>query len=148
MENKTRPRSSSLFLMELILAILFFSVASAVCVQIFVRSHVMSRQSEVLNHAVTVCTNTAETFAASEELLLGTTETYYDEAFTVCDKADAAYVQTVSIYPDEQKSDSHLICADITLTSISDTASDPEEQTIYTLHTTRHIARRTGYEKE
>ena len=37
-----QPRThsgSSLFLMELILAILFFSVASAVCVQLFARAH-------------------------------------------------------------------------------------------------------------
>ena len=66
MKVKNRPRSSSLFLMELILAILFFSVASAVCVQIFVKSHLISRQSEELSQAVTLCTNSAEAFAASD----------------------------------------------------------------------------------
>ena len=37
MKMTHRPRTSSLFLLELIFSILFFSVASAICIQIFVR---------------------------------------------------------------------------------------------------------------
>lgn len=66
MIRKNRPRSSSLFLMELILAILFFSIASAVCVQFFVKSHLLSRESRVLSQAVNECSNIAEVFDASE----------------------------------------------------------------------------------
>ena len=40
----TPAKRSSLFLLELIIAILFFSLTSAVCVQIFVRAHLISRQ--------------------------------------------------------------------------------------------------------
>jgi len=46
--------------MELILAILFFSIASAVCVQIFVKSHMLSNDSRALNHAVNECASIAE----------------------------------------------------------------------------------------
>lgn len=63
---KSRARSSSLFLMELILAILFFSVASGVCVQFFVRSHLLSRDSEALNHAVNECAGIAETVCTTD----------------------------------------------------------------------------------
>ena len=42
MKRKPTANPSSLFLLELIFAILFFSVASAVCVQIFVKSMVRS----------------------------------------------------------------------------------------------------------
>ena len=60
MKRKNRPRSSSLFLMELILAILFFSIASAVCVQFFVKSHLLSRSSDALNYAANECASVAE----------------------------------------------------------------------------------------
>ena len=48
----TPAKRSSLFLLELIIAILFFSLTSAVCVQIFVRAHLISRQTQELNTAL------------------------------------------------------------------------------------------------
>ena len=48
--------------MELILAILFFSLAAAVCVQMFVGGHILSDNSVELNHAVVWCETMAETF--------------------------------------------------------------------------------------
>ena len=48
----TSAKRSSLFLLELIIAILFFSLTSAVCVQIFVRAHLISRQTQELNTAL------------------------------------------------------------------------------------------------
>lgn len=53
---------TGLFLMELIIAILFFSLASAVCIQLFVQSHIVSRQSVELNYGVLWAQNTAELF--------------------------------------------------------------------------------------
>lgn len=53
---------TGLFLMELIIAILFFSLAGAVCVRLFVRSHIISEQSVELNHSVLWAQNTAEAF--------------------------------------------------------------------------------------
>lgn len=146
MKVKNRPRSSSLFLMELILAILFFSVASAVCVQIFVKSHLISRQSEELSQAVTLCTNSAEIFAASDDPVSGTTHTYYDEEFALCKQTKASYVQTIHIYTDKTQGDGDLICADISLDTITN-SDDHTQKAIYTLHTARHLARRTGYEE-
>lgn len=67
MIRRSRAQSSSLFLMELILAILFFSITSAVCVQFFVKSHLLSRESRVLSQAVNECSNIAEVFDASED---------------------------------------------------------------------------------
>ncbi len=58
MYNKSSK--SSLFLMELIMSILFFSLAAAVCVQLFVQSHTLSKSSVELNHAVVECESLAE----------------------------------------------------------------------------------------
>ena len=66
MKKRNRARSSSLFLLELIIAILFFSVASAVCVQFFVKSHTMSQQSQAMNFAVGECSSIAEIVQASD----------------------------------------------------------------------------------
>ncbi|MGN0413351.1 MAG: hypothetical protein ACI4FV_09970 [Lachnospiraceae bacterium] len=53
---------TSLFLMELIIAILFFSLACAVCIQLFFKAHQVSRKSEDLSSAVLWCENVAELF--------------------------------------------------------------------------------------
>ena len=46
--KRTPAKRSSLFLLELIIAILFFSLTSAVCVQFFARAHQISRQTQEL----------------------------------------------------------------------------------------------------
>ncbi|MDD3218560.1 MAG: hypothetical protein PHC41_05945 [Lachnospiraceae bacterium] len=51
---------SSLFLIELILCILIFSIASAICIQVFVKAHTRSRDSVNLNHAVEEAESIAE----------------------------------------------------------------------------------------
>ena len=61
MQTKNSSKSG-LFLMELILSILFFSIAAAVCVKLFVTSHQLSDQSVSLNHAVAMAESIAEAF--------------------------------------------------------------------------------------
>ena len=50
---KQKSSRSALFLMELIFSILFFALASAVCVQLFVKAHLLSVGTQELNHALT-----------------------------------------------------------------------------------------------
>ena len=61
MQTKNSSKSG-IFLMELILSILFFSIAAAVCVKLFVTSHQLSDQSVKLNHAVAMAESIAEAF--------------------------------------------------------------------------------------
>ncbi|MDE7222327.1 MAG: hypothetical protein K2O34_00930 [Acetatifactor sp.] len=53
---------SSLFLMELIIALLFFSLASTVCIRLFVNAHSLSNQTVDTNYAVNYAQNMAEAF--------------------------------------------------------------------------------------
>ncbi len=53
---------SSLFLMELIIALLFFSLASTVCIRLFVNAHYLSGQTVNQNYAVNYAQNMAEAF--------------------------------------------------------------------------------------
>lgn len=50
----------------MIIAILFFSLASAVCIQLFARSHLLSTQTVNQNHAVVQAQNLAESYLSLE----------------------------------------------------------------------------------
>ena len=62
---KTHHSSAALFLIEIIVALGFFSMACAVCVQLFVRSHFLSIQSSELTHSVIAVQSAAEAYKAS-----------------------------------------------------------------------------------
>lgn len=61
MKNRTSSRTG-LFLMELILAVLLFALASVLCIQMFVKSHTLSKSSVELNHGILWAQNVAESF--------------------------------------------------------------------------------------
>ena len=57
---------SGLFLMELIIAICFFAIASAICVQLFARAHTLSQRSKGIQMAVMNAQSVAEGFRGLE----------------------------------------------------------------------------------
>lgn len=146
-------RKTGLFLMELIIAILFFSLAAAICIQLFVKSHMISERSIALNHSILLAQNTAEIFYATngdpEKMasLLGCGESsgtaavadsdnastltlFYTDKFDCLDPAQAAsavFQQTISLYAD---SDPALITCHIVISEPSSGA------VIYSLDTT------------
>lgn len=146
-------RKTGLFLMELIIAILFFSLAAAICIQLFVKSHMISERSIALNHSILLAQNTAEIFYATngdpEKMasLLGcgkssdtaavadsdnasTLTLFYTDKFDRLDPdqaASAVFQQTISLYAD---SDPALITCHVVI-------SEPSSGTvIYSLDTT------------
>lgn len=58
---------SSLFLMELILSILFFSIAGAACIQLFVKAHVLGQGTREQNQAVIWSQNLSSLWLASDD---------------------------------------------------------------------------------
>lgn len=146
-------RKTGLFLMELIIAILFFSLAAAICIQLFVKSHMISERSIALNHSILLAQNTAEIFYATngnpEKMasLLGCGESsdtaavadsdnastltlFYTDKFDRLDPAQAAsavFQQTISLSPD---SDPALITCHVVISEPSSGA------VIYSLDTT------------
>lgn len=64
--QRLKGAKSGLFLMELIVVILFFALSSAVCVQLFVRAHLISIKSSDLTMAVTKAQTAAECFKSSD----------------------------------------------------------------------------------
>lgn len=159
MVRRNRARSSSLFLMELIIAILFFSVFSAVCVQFFVKSHLLSNDANALTHAVNECASTAEMIHTADDLTAAIQilkslypdgsypdmqtdpseadiVIYYDDTFQPCIKEKAAYLLSLHI-----ESEGQMIQTDMHV------ASANSESYLYELSTKHHIARRTDDEE-
>ena len=152
MKYQRHNNTSSLFLLELILAILFFSVASALCIQIFTKAHLMSQDARDLNFAVNEVSSMAEqisagtlhsdTAASSDDTAsdpstqmpddsLQDAAAYYDSSYASCKKADAVYVLTVHYEPEDT-----LLKAHISMDTIAD------NRNIYTLDVTKHRQRR------
>lgn len=152
MKYQRHNNTSSLFLLELILAVLFFSVASALCIQIFTKAHLMSQDARNLNFAVNEVSSMAEqisagtlhsdTAASSGDTAsdpstqmpddsLQDAAAYYDSSYASCEKADAVYVLTVHYEPEDT-----LLKAHISMDTVAD------NRNIYTLDVTKHRQRR------
>ena len=153
MIRKNRARSSSLFLMELILAILFFSITSAVCIQFFVKSHLLSQDSQILTHAVNECSAAAEMCSTSDssaaalgtlvklypdadkDLLKNSVTVYYTEDFKPCKAESGIYSLNVILSENDT-----MLNAAISFTD------EKDKKSVYNLNTSHHIAKRAGNE--
>lgn len=88
---KRRVHSKSgLFLIELMISILFFSITAAVFVQVFVKSDQIRKESESLFEAQVKVSNIAEIIKCDEKKLQ-TSEFYYDQDWNECQKEEAMY---------------------------------------------------------
>lgn len=128
MKYQRHNNTSSLFLLELILAVLFFSVASALCIQIFTKAHLMSQDARDLNFAVNEVSSMAEQMPDDS---LQNATAYYNSSYASCEKADAVYVLTVHYEPEDT-----LLKAHISMDTVAD------NRNIYTLDVTKHRQRR------
>ena len=65
---KTKLAGKNLLLLELIIVILFFSIAATACVMLFGQAHKDSNDSRDLTNAVIMAQNAAEIFKATGEI--------------------------------------------------------------------------------
>lgn len=168
MVHRSRARSSSLFLIELIIAIFFFSVASAVCVEFFVKSHLMSRDSGALAHAVNECSGAAEIICTADDLENGLyllrqqypegdypdlpAEDALVQAEAYADVADVRLYYDDIFAPCSREKAAYVMDIDIrreeqmleiTLEMRDKSGEDDGNASVYRLQTKHHIARRT-----
>ncbi len=61
-----KSSKSSLFLIELIISILFFSLASAACIQLFTKAHLLDKKTQETNQIVIWTQNLAELWYATD----------------------------------------------------------------------------------
>lgn len=107
MNHVVRSRSG-LLLTELVLAILFFALGSAVCIRIFIQAHLDSRAAADLNFATAQVSGAASVLRHSDGSVQAVTEYYpcakedgeelricYDSSREQCPAEEAVYVMTI-----------------------------------------------------
>lgn len=104
-----RNSRASLFLMELMISILFFSLSSAVCIQLFVKAHTINETTEDKSKATLIAQDICEYFhhsngdkskilsyywdyeESADSILL-----YFTESGSPCYNVGAEYVATLT----------------------------------------------------
>lgn len=108
--NNLKSRSkSSLFLMELIIVLMFFSLCAATCMQIFANAKVKTDYSRDLTNAAFTAESIAEVYKACDgdlETVVskcggkavsdGVISFYYDKDWSLTEQDEAVYVVTVT----------------------------------------------------
>lgn len=122
-----RPRHtrSSLFLIELIISILFFSVGSAVCIQAFAQARLMSRAAEDLSFASARVSGAAsvirytdgtlesvQKYLPSAAQIDGGYQICYDRDQQPCAEEEAAYILSIHTEQEGIRTDAHLVMSD------------------------------------
>ena len=121
MNDAGRSRSS-LFLMEMIVTILFFSLAAAICVRCFVSAHMMGKETYELNHAIAIATGYAEVMRGTNGDInsiqavcpdsVKVDDSYlmifYDSSFNPCDPETAVYAGDVTLTPNGAIQNMHV----------------------------------------
>lgn len=145
--NRYKKSKTSLFLMELVITILFFSICAAVCMQLFVRTHVLGQKTQELNHAVCEAQGFAEVMRGTNGELDDIIayypnavsdgesffEIFYDSDFNKCDVDSAVYVADVTLTPNGA-----IQNMDIKIVRLSD------YEEIYTLNATKYMINPKG----
>ncbi|HJC10651.1 MAG TPA: hypothetical protein H9935_07515 [Candidatus Blautia merdigallinarum] len=108
--KKDPAKRSNLFLLELILAIFFFALASAVCILFFVQARALSRETHTQNEAL-VCAKNLSAFFESQEGSLtdiadnfpessledSRLEIFYDENWNLCSEEEKSYLASLTL---------------------------------------------------
>lgn len=154
MKQRSRANPSSLFLLELVLSILFFAVASAACVQLFIHSHILSVNARELNRSVLEVSSIAElTKATSDSAALQNTllalypqaerinesmiHIYYNSSFAPSSKERSSYTLVIQLSQED-----HTLCAALNM-------QDPKkDRSIYALDVIHHLPRRDFHEPQ
>ena len=157
---------SGLFLMELIISILFFSLAGAVCVKLFVSSHITSQNSVELNHALEWSQNVAEVFYGCngdvkqmtnlfQEQFGNCTSNSLDQSFlllfdkdfkplTTTHDSDIALNYTIWVTVDQKE---ELLCCNIFIKKRSSVPEVSAQEIIYELTVSLFPRKEVSYER-
>lgn len=110
--NRRSNNHSGLFLLEIMIAILFFAMVSAVCLRSFAKAHTLSQEASDINQAISHMENVAELLKSADSSVLDNPEKfsqllsteytlvsvdqkqytlYFDKDWTNCPEDDARY---------------------------------------------------------
>ena len=141
-----KSSKSSLFLIELIISILFFSIASAACIQLFVKAHLTDEKTQETNQIVIWSQNLSELWYANEgslpavynrlsadysteNICMQLTESnnkltiYMNQDFSFCDPADYTATYRIELCNEAESESGLLQLASICFFKDTDEAS-------------------------
>lgn len=108
--KKYEHARSSLFLFELILSLLLFTVLVVIGLNFFIKSHVLTGKTSILHRAVTECNNVATLYETSNGSLKlierqypysvvknDRAIIYFDADFNECDSRSSSYLLLIQI---------------------------------------------------
>lgn len=127
---KIRHSGSSLLMIELLFALLFFSLASGITIRLFVKASLLSSETVAANKAVVLAESIEEEFRNSD---VSAGNIYYDKKWTKTNTSDGASYQ-VSIRITEVEDPT---CT-VSVTRLSD------KSTILTLSSLKHERRKVS----
>lgn len=145
--NRYSKSKTSLFLMELIITILLFSVCGAVCMKLYAASNALSIKTRELNSSVSCAQGFVEVMRGTDGSMDsiiseypnavkggdGFFEVFYDENFVECGYESAKYVGDVSLY-----TSGAIQNMEVKIVRLSD------YETIYTLSATKYMNKIKG----
>ncbi len=122
-----KTSKSSIFLLEIIINILLFSILLCISMNFFMKSHRLTKETTYLYQAVTACSNVAnvyETGDGSLESILNEYPysvnmdyqviIYLDESLNECTSQDAFFCLTVALLPEDEscirRNQANIIC--------------------------------------
>ena len=143
---KQQSSKYSLFLMELIIVIFFFTIASAVCVQLYAEAHILSTSTRDLNISITKVEGAAEVIKSSPEnpdaallsafnksiLSEQTLKVGYNKDWESCALNEALYIMSIDWRQKDQ-----MLYATIRMEKGQNDADSTE--TVYRLDVVKHI---------
>ena len=158
--NTRTTSKSALFLMELILAIFFFSLASAVCIQLFAKAHLLGEDTTNKNHGIMWAQNIAEAYLGNDGDMNATVDTlqgiangpdsfslYFDQTWHSCTADQSAYTASVQVTETNLMHAAHIVIASVSTDSdghntsgLSDSTGDvASKNIIYELTVSKHL---------
>lgn len=151
---------SGLFLMELIISILFFSVAGAVCIQLFVKSHNISRDTVDQNNAIVHAQNLANVWLSADGDLTLSADSLehavllpeencirllFDSDWEPLDDiSDDSICYVAELVGEPSQSSDGLLHATVTVLRKPVRSDSSEPDVIFSLELSHHIAERRG----
>lgn len=87
---------AALFLMELLLTLLFFSIAGAVCLQLFGYAHLTNKASHSKSDANMIFSDLADDFFGNEDIAEGNETFFYNSSLERLSQGNGTYTATVT----------------------------------------------------
>ncbi|WP_130861225.1 hypothetical protein [Bacilliculturomica massiliensis] len=146
MNSADRPRSAgvsrlSVFLLELIIVIVFFAMASAVLLQVFAKADQLSDRAENLSCAAAAATDAAEGQRILSPEEIETRRYYYDENWEPLAEGSGPPSFYAEAAPEFSVGEAGtLVSFTITVRQIGESRKDADQIPLYTLQTKKYYS--------